>query len=159
MKNSVMERSVRSLPRQEAVLKHFIPIIGAILLGVLFMIDRWPPIDTSTLIGYPQQAEVRPLEELVIEWEVIRNRTCPISVQRELIDSMGKIHRFESSFNPRIKIVGYHRWHSRLTIPAEFAWGTARYRSTISYYCGVLGSVFPIVINSPEVEFRVIPPS
>lgn len=135
-------------------------VLPAVLLAALYgaiSFDRRPVIDISTLEGKAVPQIVREAGELVTEWRVYRYRTCPTKIAREIVDSVNAVHRFDADSGPLSSTLGWDVWRSQVKIPPMAAWGTARYRSTISYQCGLTATWFPIVVKSPEIVFEIVP--
>lgn len=145
------------LTKNPLVRYHTLPFLFALLIGGLVLFDRRPPIQESTLAGYAEPMTIQRLDELVIRWSVMRNRYCPSEIHREIVDSVGKLHKYEPVVGKLSRVTGADNWTSRLKLPPDIAWGAARLRSTINFRCGTLGAWLPIKVNSPEVEFVVVP--
>jgi hypothetical protein len=128
-------------------------IIG--IAGVLFYMatDRDPPFQRGPGRIFP----VNPLpgSAVEVEWEGKRIRDCDGYVYRKIIDSHGVVFSIEGvpvtyfkTRNPD-PLVRYFR------LPVGAAPGPAKYIATTHYYCNPLHRWWPIVVETPQIDFNL----
>jgi hypothetical protein len=101
---------------------------------------------------------------LDIQYTTILRRTCASTADRFVTDADGNVHvpstytvgqnALIDSFPPE----GRQTYHRSITIPLAASLGPAKYDARFSYICNILQKLsFPIVVNSPTVEFEIVP--
>lgn len=132
------------------------PLVAVLLVGgVLY--DRRPVIEIESLHGRAVPPLVQEAGTLTIEWSAYRLRTCGTLVAREVVDAANVVFRLDQESGPRSNALGFDIWRMTIPVPPSAAWGTARYRSTITYQCGITHGWFPVTVQSPEVPFEIVP--
>lgn len=141
--------------------EHALPwvLVPLIVLSAytLITIDRVPAINVETLKGRAVPAIVKEAGDLTIQWTAERRHVCPATISREIVDSANTVFRLDRVSGPTSFTTGLDEWRSTITIPPAAAWGRAIYRSSIQYSCGWTHTVFPLIIQSPEVPFEIVP--
>ncbi len=133
----------------------FLSVIGAAALG-LAIGDRTPPISYDGARALSASAPAGGYIE--VEYKVYRDRICPASVRRYLVDSSGTKHSIPS-FTVGLGIfVGHEIYKRQIQIPQNASIGPAEYQVTIEYYCNIIHRMgWPIVVETPIVQFNITP--
>lgn len=116
--------------------------------------DREPPVDRMS--GSMEPNKVHPGQMVTVTWYTKKHRRCNGDVSRQIIAADGKVHILEdadSSYSTQGDLL-----KRTFQIPIYIAYGPARYRSTVQFYCNPIHTYFPIKTVGPEVLFEIIPP-
>jgi hypothetical protein len=141
----------------EHVLPWVLVPLAVLSIYTLITVDRVPAIDVETLKGRADPHRVMEAGALTIRWSAERRHVCPATISREIVDSANTVFRLDRVSGPTSFTTGRDEWRSTITIPPAAAWGRAIYRSSIQYSCGWSHSMFPLIIQSPEVPFEIVP--
>jgi hypothetical protein len=158
MQISQFQTAMKSQKVHQFALGHLLPILLLVPLVVLYAYDRRMPIEVSSLMGSVLTPKVKEGGILTVRWQVFRYRECRAKISREFVDSTNTIYRTDITFAPYSNVIGQDHWISDLPIPPKAAWGMAKYRSTISYYCGWTHHWQPLIVKVPEITFEIMPP-
>lgn len=119
-----------------------------------WVLDRQPPtvVLRTTIMNEP----VRPGEELRIKYAVQRLRSCETNVDRSLFDAdLVRVILEDIAFNGAPGPLGESVYVATVPIPRNFARGTGHYRVVTKYVCNPLQRIWPVVVENPDVYFRV----
>lgn len=94
---------------------------------------------------------------ITVEFEVVRDRRCDMTVRRILVDSVGARHTIPTYTVGFPNDLGRERYEREITIPASAAVGPATYQVTLRYACNVIQQAFgwPIEVEAPPIEFEI----
>lgn len=124
------------------------------MLGV-WLGDREPPTVSAKL--EPVVLRVPPGGNLNVRYSVYRTRSCPLRVERLLIDSQNVRYVLPATeFSAAPGPLGEDSYISMVPLPQGISEGTAHYRAITIYKCNPLHSIWPIVVTAPDVEFYVV---
>jgi hypothetical protein len=136
-------------------------IVASATLGlasvVFYMaIDRDPPFERGAGKIMPENPPPGATVEVI--WQGTRKRDCDGYVYRKIIDSHGVVFTIEGipvsyakTMNPD-PLIRYFR------LPVGLAPGPAKYIATTHYYCNPLHRWWPIIVETPHLDFIIAPP-
>lgn len=154
-------RLAASPATRRIAIEHVLPwgVVPAVVFSVytLIVLDRVPAIEVETLRGRAVPPVVKEAGDLTIQWSAERRHVCPATIAREIVDSANTVFRLDRVSGPTSFTTGFDEWSSTIRIPPAAAWGRAIYRSSIQYNCGWSHAIFPLIIESPEVPFEIVP--
>lgn len=131
-------------------------VIMIITFFVFDWIDSDPPVDLNYRIRNPN---VVAGGELIIDWSIVRKKTCRSVRSSYLIDADKKRTTFDNieTFNPGK--IGVENSYEALDIPDKIAVGPAVYHRTVSWQCPY--NLYQKWINPTsityEIPFNVLP--
>lgn len=128
---------------------------------MLPLLDRTPPFEVISHTISP--TSVAPGETVTITYEVHRVRECNGRVDRIFVDATGLKHVADpvpSAYRNNSQRTGAEtvRFARSFVIPAGMAFGPAVYAPLTTYWCNWLQQVFPVEVEIPPIQFRVIAP-
>jgi hypothetical protein len=153
--------NVVGAPRKVITVSRVVPIIFsiAVFAPVLWMaMDRSQPFERIAGVVVPP--DPAPGEYIHIEWQIRVLKSCLPSqqrnVSRSIVDSTGKIHRFE----PTEGIYGTTTTpppsvSRALQLPPDIPAGPARYEAIACFACNPFQHLVPVCINKPNLLFTV----
>lgn len=129
---------------------------GAAAVGMAIG-DRTPPIEYTR--GEALTPIVAPGGVLVVEFDVVRTRICPV-VSSRYIGQDGEIEvvrvsefKFRQSTKP-----GPETYTSEITLPLNLPLGRSYYQLALPFMCNWVQRIFswPVEVASPRVYFTVV---
>lgn len=128
--------------------------VSSFNLGVM-VVDREPPLTYQS--AHAVTPEVRRGGTIDVEFNVIRNRICPVNVKRWLYDAAGQRHSVPQYTVGADLTAGRETYRRSITIPTSVALGAARYEVVLEYTCNPLQKLIgPTTVVSPPIEFVIV---
>jgi hypothetical protein len=143
-----------SLKFSHLVWVHGAPFVAALMLGAVAFVaaDRAPPLK---ILGADVEPPAVPAgTDATIHWNITWHRLdCLATLSPELVTEHEIVWKFDT-----------HRLHApqngdglerSFRVPWTIPPGTVRYRATVEFRCNWLQGLFPIVVKTPEIPFKV----
>lgn len=119
-----------------------------------WVLDRQSP--TVVIDAVPMNEPVRPGEDLRIKYRVQRFRSCETTIDRTLFDAdQVRVILDDIAFNSAPGPMGESVYVATVPIPRSFATGAGRYRVATKYVCNPLQRLWPVVVENPDLYFKV----
>lgn len=130
-------------------------IYGAVSLGVM-VADREPPISYQRAEAL--SASVPAGGSIDIEFEVSRERICPSTVKRWLVDAAGDRHSITNfTVGSNLKR-GKEVYQRSITVPENAAVGPAYYEVKLEFACNIIQRLgWPVKLDAPHIKFQILP--
>lgn len=137
--------------------------IAAMLVGYLAM-DSTHPYEFLAERSYIVPPESRGGDQIIVNWSVVHNRTCPGTVERQLMDPetgvvLATYDIAPAAFNG--EVVGPGRLSKTFTLPKSIQPGWIGYQAKLAYTCNWVQDMFPdrlaIRYTTPRLLFKVEP--
>jgi len=117
-------------------------------------LDRTLPI---TVISDTVEGDVRAGGILVLRSELVRHRSCAMTVQQILIDGASYRHVLDDlNFDAAPGPLGHDVYRRAIVVRESAVPGYARFRIIVSWRCNPLHEIWPITITS-EASFMLLP--
>lgn len=148
-------------------MRHIIwPLVGGAVLTLaaigsfnlaIWVADRHPPIEYQGARALASSVEQG--GTIGLEFEVFRNRICPITTRRWLYDSEWNRHSIPSFTTGLELLAGREVYQRTITVPMAAATGPAQYQVELDYLCNPLQRIlsWPVRVYSPPVKFEITP--
>lgn len=130
--------------------------VGAFQTAMM-IVDRESPIRYEDAVALSDS--VPQGGTIWIEYEVVRDRLCDITVRRHLTDAAGEVHVVPTYTVGFPRDLGRERYERQITVPESAAVGPARYDVTLRYACNVIHHAlgWPIEVHAPPITFLISP--
>jgi hypothetical protein len=122
----------------------------------LWVSDRDPPIRYSGVRALAPTVEQG--GTIGVEFDVFRERICPVTVRRWLYDSASTRHSIPSFTTGLELLAGREVYQRLITVPPGAATGHAQYQVVLDYACNPVHRLlnWPIIVHAPPVRFRIV---
>lgn len=123
---------------------------------VYMLLDRSPPIT------YQRAEALAPSVpaggSIEVEFEVNRDRICPSTVKRWLVDAAGTRHSITNfTVGSNLKR-GKEVYQRSITVPENAAIGPAYYEVKLEFACNIIQRLgWPLKLNAPFIKFEILP--
>lgn len=121
----------------------------------LWVTDRAPPIRFESARAIAMF--VRQGWSIEVEFEVFRERVCPIDAKRWLYDSQWRRHSIPSFTTGMELLAGRETYRRSITIPDAATTGPLYYQVVLDYICNPLQRIlsWPVRVYSPPIKFEI----
>lgn len=146
---------MRRFFRVMAIITCLLAAFGSYSL-VTMILDRTPPITyqraDSIASTVPQGGSID------VEFEVNRERICPSTVKRWLVDSAGTRHSITNfTVGSNLKR-GKEVYQRAITVPETATIGPAYYEVKLEFACNIIQRLgWPVRLDAPHIKFEIIP--
>jgi hypothetical protein len=134
------------------------PTIIAAVIGH-FATDRQPPYDFHADQSYVVPPVGREGLEMTINWRVTHHRTCPGTIERQLVDPNTGVIVAIYDPAPADTNGGKNGWlRKTFRVPRDIPGGNIAYQSKLTYHCNWLQALVPalaIRYLTPRIIFYV----